>query len=475
MKYIPTIGIEVHCELKTQNKAFSNSKNTYGLTANSVVNEIDLGYPGTLPTLNKEIFDLGIKCAKALNCKINKSTYFDRKNYFYPDNSKNYQITQKSYPIGYDGYVEIDKNNKKKKIFIEEMHLEEDTAKSFHENKTTLLDFNRAGIPLIEIVSKPNIDNEYEAISYVEKLREILSYSDISDVKIEEGSLRCDVNVSIRKNETDPLGTKVEIKNIGSINSIKLAIISELERQEKLLDSNEIITEQTRRYDEKSNTTILMRTKESKNDYRYFAEPDIPKVIISDEWIDSIIVPTLPDEIRNRYRKYGISEVGIGVLILYKDLNKFLDETISLGGDPVISANLLTGDILSIINKSNISIYNSKITPKSLKSLVDKLTTNEISSKMSKTIIPIMLENDKDIETIIKEEGLIKISNVDELTNIIDTIINNNKSFIEENMNNTIKVEKYIIGLLMKETKGNADPIISNELISIELRKKLNI
>lgn len=461
MSYIPTIGIEVHVELKTKHKAFSDTLNTYGDLANTKANEIDIAYPGTLPTLNKEIFDIGIKCAKALNCKINKNTNFDRKNYFYPDNSKGYQTTQKNYPIGYDGYVEISN----KKVYIEEMHLEEDTAKSFHEENKSLLDFNRAGIPLIEIVSKPDMENEIEAMEYVERLREILSYADISDVKIEEGSLRCDVNISLRKNIDDPLGTKVEIKNIGSINSIKLAILAEIERQTEILNNNQKITEQTMRYSEKDNKTILMRTKESKNDYRYFPEPNIPSVIISDEWIDSIKVPVLPEELRKKYRSLNINEVAISALILYKDLNKFLDDTIDLKTDPVIASNLLTGDILSYLNKDNISIYETKLTPNLLKELSDKLKSNEISSKISKIIIPILLEKGKPINKIIEEENLVQISDEDEIRQIINNIIDINKNFIYENKENLEKVEKFLMGQIMKETKGKADPIVTKTLL----------
>lgn len=461
MSYIPTIGIEVHVELKTKHKAFSDTLNTYGDLANTKANEIDMAYPGTLPTLNKEIFDIGIKCAKALNCKINKNTNFDRKNYFYPDNSKGYQTTQKNYPIGYDGYVEISN----KKVYIEEMHLEEDTAKSFHEENKSLLDFNRAGIPLIEIVSKPDMENEIEAMEYVERLREILSYADISDVKIEEGSLRCDVNISLRKNIDDPLGTKVEIKNIGSINSIKLAILAEIERQIEILNNNQKITEQTMRYSEKDNKTILMRTKESKNDYRYFPEPNIPSVIISDEWIDSIKVPVLPEELRKKYRSLNINEVAISALILYKDLNNFLDDTIDLKTDPVIASNLLTGDILSYLNKDNISIYETKLTPNLLKELSDKLKSNEISSKISKIIIPILLEKGKPINKIIEEENLVQISDEDEIRQIINNIIDINKNFIYENKENLEKVEKFLMGQIMKETKGKVDPIVTKTLL----------
>ncbi len=465
MDYIPTIGIEVHVELKTKHKAFSDTLNTYGNLANSVSNEIDMGYPGTLPTLNKEIFDIGIRCAKVLNCKINKKTSFDRKNYFYPDNSKNYQITQKNYPIGYDGYVEISN----KKIFIEEMHLEEDTAKSFHDGKESLLDFNRAGIPLIEIVSKPNIDNEDEAVEYVLKLREILSYAEISDVKIEEGSLRCDVNISLRKNIDDSLGTKVEVKNIGSINSIKLAIRSEIERQRLILNNGEKIIEQTMRYSEEENKTILMRVKESKNDYRYFPEPDIPNIYIDDNWINSIEMPVLPNDLRKKYINYGINDIAINALILYKDLNIFLNKTLELGANPIICANLLTGDILSYLNKENISIYDSKLKELKLKELSDKIEQGIISSKMAKIIIPILLSSEKNINEIIEEENLVQIKDVNEIKNIVNKIFDDNKTFIDENKKNPQKVEKYLMGQIMKETKGKVDPSLTIKLLKEHL------
>lgn len=467
MHYIPTIGIEVHVELKTKHKAFSDKLNTFGSIANKEVNEIDMAYPGTLPTLNKEIFDIGIKCAKVLNCKINKYTYFDRKNYFYPDISKGYQITQYNYPIGYDGYVEISN----KKIYIEEIHLEEDTAKSFHEGNKSLLDFNRAGIPLMEIVSKPNIDNEIEAMEYVEALREILLYADISDAKIEEGSLRCDVNVSLRKNIEDSFGTRVEIKNIGSINSIKLAILSEIARQEEILNNGGTIVEQTMRYSEEENKTILMRKKDSKEDYRYFPESNIPEVLISDEWINSIEVPILPNELRNKYRDFNINEIGINALILHRDLNKFLDETIKLGSDPVITANLLTGDILSYLNKNNMSINDTKLSYGLLNKLVSKLKTNEISSKISKVIIPVVLSTGKDIDKIIEEENLVQITDEKEITLIIDKILNINNEFILENRTNKERLEKYLMGQIMKETKGKIDPVVTKKILNDKLDK----
>ena len=313
--YTPTIGIEVHVELKTKAKAFSTTKNTYGQIPNKVANVIDLGYPGTLPTLNKGIIDLGIKTALILNCDITREIFFDRKNYFYPDNPKNYQITQNNTPIGRNGYVEVSYDGIKKKIEIEEIHLEEDTCKSIHNANSTLLDFNRAGVPLIEIVSKPVIKNEKEAMLYLENLRSMLLYAGVSDVKIEEGSMRCDLNISL--SDSDILGTKIEIKNIGSISNVGESVLYEIKRQTELLKSGKVLKEETRKWDDKSKSTILMRVKETGNDYRYFPEPDIPKVEIDDNWIENIKkeIPMMPNEIKEAYESLKINDIAIKALI----------------------------------------------------------------------------------------------------------------------------------------------------------------
>ena len=352
--YIPTIGIEVHVELKTKTKIFSNSRNGYGQMANSLTNVIDLGYPGTLPTLNEEVINLAIRAATILNCKIRKEMHFDRKNYFYPDNPKNYQITQARTPIGYDGYVEIEVNGEKKKIYIEEMHIEEDTCKSAHRGDKTLLDFNRAGVPLIEIVTKPCLSSGEEAKLYLEKLRELLSYGDISDCKIEEGSMRADANVSIRKKESDSFGTKAEIKNIGSISNVGLSIEKEIARQTEIYDKGETFKAQTRRFDDKKQDTVLMRVKETGNDYRYFPEPDIPFVIITDKMIEreKEQIPMLPDERRKIYQDKGILEINANKLVQNRSLSDYFNELLEDKIDFKVASNLLLGDISAYLNKN---------------------------------------------------------------------------------------------------------------------------
>ena len=471
MNLLPTIGIEVHAELKTRSKIFSTSPNTYGERANTMVNAIDLGYPGTLPVLNKEVIDLGIKAALILHCDISKEMYFDRKNYFYPDNPKNYQITQNKTPIGRNGYVEIEYDGIKKKIGIEEIHIEEDTCKSIHDGDHTLLDFNRAGIPLIEIVTKPDIKNEKEAVLYIENLRQMLLYSDISDVKIEEGSMRCDLNISL--SETEVLGTKAEIKNIGSISNVGESVLYEIKRQTELLEKGIVLKEETRRYDDKTKTTILMRVKETGNDYRYFPEPDIPMIIINDEWIESIknTIPMLPNEIKEKYKSLGIDEVRITSLISNKDLNSYLEELIEEGYNPIISANLLTGDILAYLNKNYINIKDSFITIDNLKDIISKLDNNEISSKIAKEIINEILINGGSVDNIINDKGLTQMSNSDDLLLIIKNIINNNPDALNDYKNGLDRSIKYFMGQIMKETKGTANPVIAQEILIEELKK----
>ena len=468
----PTIGIEVHCELKTNSKAFSPSANTYGEVPNKKANVIDLGYPGTLPTLNKGLLDLGIKCALVLHCDITKEMFFDRKNYFYPDNPKNFQITQNNTPIGRNGYVEVEYDGISKKIEIEEIHMEEDTCKSIHEGDYTLLNFNRAGIPLIEIVTKPCITNEKEAVLYLENLREMLLYAGVSDVKIEEGSMRCDLNISL--SDSDKLGTKVEVKNIGSISAVKDSILYEIERQTKLINEGVVLKEETRRWDDKTGSTILMRVKETGNDYRYFPEPDIPKVILDDNWIESIrkTIPKLPSELRSMYKNLEINDVAINSLILNRELNIALNHLIDMNVNPVISANILTGDILSYLNKKYITFNETKVSLDNIKDIVNLLESGEISSKIGKEIISELLENGGDVSSIIEEKGLKQISNTDDLFNIINTILDNNPKSIEDYKNGLDRSIKFLMGQIMKETKGQANPKVSNELLVQELENR---
>ena len=471
--YIPTIGVEVHCELKTNTKIFSNSVNGYGQMANSLTNVIDLGYPGTLPTLNKEVINLAIKAALILNCKIRPKMHFDRKNYFYPDNPKNYQITQAETPIGYDGYVEIDIDGKKKKIEIEEMHIEEDTCKSTHRGTKTLLDFNRAGVPLIEIVTKPFMESGEEAKLYLEKLKELLFYSDVSDCKMEEGSMRADANVSIRKSISDPYGTKAEIKNIGSISNVKLSIEKEIERQAKLYDNGETFLPQTRRFDDKLNDTVLMRVKETGNDYRYFPEPDIPYVYITEKQIEEVrkTIPMLPDERREKYQSLGISEVNAKKLVQNRALSDYLNELLDEKLDFKTASNLLLGDISGYLNKNEEEITNTHLTKEKFIELTNNISDGTLTSKNVKEILDTVMESDKNIKEIIKEKGIQNITDGSAITEMIKKIIAENPDSVADYKAGKDRAIKYLMGQVMKESKGALNPKMAMDILQEELNK----
>ena len=456
MDYKITVGVEVHCELKTNNKIFSPSISNYGSMANTNVNVIDLGYPGVLPQLNKEVLEYAIRACHVLNLNITKDMHFDRKNYFYADNPKNFQITQNETPIGTNGYVEIEVDGEKKKIEILEMHIEEDTCKSVHSEKSSLLDFNRAGVPLIEIVTKPCIHSDIEAVKYLEKLRELLLYADVSDCKIEEGSMRCEPNVSISK--TDKLGTKVEVKNIGSISSVGEAIKYEVERQREILDKGEVLKEQTRRFDDKTRTTILMRYKETGNDYRYFPEPDIPWVHLTDDFINNSLkdLSRMPDERRESYKKAGILPINIEKIIANKPLSDYLERFLDI--NLVIASNLLLGDIEAYLNKNSKMLNDTHLTDSKFKELVNKLDKGDITNKIFKEILPDLMETDKSIDSILEEKGL-NLSNDEGLVDeIITKVLNENEKMVTDYKNGNERIIKALMGLVMKESKGKINP-----------------
>lgn len=471
--YIPTIGTEVHVELKTNTKIFSSSKNGYGSMANSLTNVVDLGYPGTLPTLNREVIMTGIRACHVLHCNIRKVQHFDRKNYFYPDNPKNYQITEARTPIGYDGYVEIEVDGVSKKIEIEEIHIEEDTCKSAHRGSVSLLDFNRAGVPLIEIVTKPCMTSAIEAKLYLEKLRELLFYSDISDCKMEEGSMRCDANVSLRKSVNDPLGTKCEVKNIGSISNVFLAINKEIERQSKLLDEGVSFPEQTRRYDDKLGDTVLMRVKETGNDYRYFPEPDIPYVVIDDEMIEEALkkLPMSAAERTKLYIEKGMDLEHAKKIIANRMLSDYLNEFLDTSLDFKTAGNLLLGDISFYLNKEEKRIEDTTLTSDKFLDLVSKVNDGSLTSKNVKDILELVLTSSLSIEEIIKKVGISNITDTRALEGIVLNVISNNLDSVSDYKAGKDRAIKYLMGQIMKETKGSANPKLVNEILTRELNK----
>ncbi len=470
---VPTIGIEVHAELKSKTKAFSNSKNAYDNYPNVNVNEIDLGYPGTLPRINKEVVNMALKAALALNCKINKKMHFDRKNYFYPDLPKGYQITQADTPIGYDGYLEIEVNGNKKKIGIERIHIEEDTCKSIHTMDGTLLNFNRAGVPLIEIVTKPCITSPIEATSYLESLREMLLYLDVSDVKMEEGSMRCEANVSLHEEGTDKLGTKIEIKNIGSISNVAASINYEINRQKDLIENNIEIKEETRRFDDKTSSTILMRVKETGNDYRYFPEPDLPYIYLTDEQIETTRkkLPVLPQELKEKYKNAGMSDVTIKSLINNKTLCMFL-ENVYDKINPVNGANILTGDVLSYLNKNDVSLNETHLTISKFVELLISLEKNIISSKQAKELIKDLMENDETVNNLINKKGMIQITDESQIKEMINKVLDQNEESIKDYKEGKDRAIKFLMGQIMKESKGKVNPSLASSLLISELNKR---
>ena len=466
--YKTTVGIEVHAELKTKTKIFSDSANHYGKMANTCTNVIDLGYPGTLPTMNEEVIHLGLRAALVLNCEINKHMHFDRKNYFYPDNPKNYQITQNRTPIGVNGYVEIDTENGKKKIRIHDIHIEEDTCKSIHADKKSMLDYNRAGVPLVEIVTEADMNSAEEAVKYLEKLRELLLYADVSDCKIEEGSMRCDCNVSVSK--TDKLNTKVEVKNIGSISNVGVAIKYEEERQIALYEKGETFKEQTRRFDDKTMSTILMRVKETGNDYRYFPEPDIPFIDLTDEYIKETKdnLPMSAEQRREVYKEAGINDINVEKIIQNRNISDYLNKFIKKI-NLVIASNLLLGDIAAYLNKTEMRLDQTKLTDDKFIDVVNYLDSGKINSKIFKEILDDVMESNDSIDKILDNHN-IKQMGEDEVINIINTVIENNPQSVQDYKNGNERAIKFLMGQIMKETKGNANP----QMVTDKLTELLN-
>ena len=469
--YIPTMGLEVHVEIKSNSKLFSSSANTYGMATNTSVNVIDLGYPGTLPTLNKEIIRQGIRACKVLNCNITRKMHFDRKNYFYPDNPKNYQITQNRTPIGTGGYVEIEVDGIKKKIGISDIHIEEDTCKSAHRGNVSLLDFNRAGVPLIEIVTEPCISNSKEAMAYLIKVSELLFYANISDCKMEEGSMRCDANVSISK--TEKLGTRTEIKNISSIHNVGLALDKEIERQEEVLENGGVIREETRRFDDKIGETILMRVKETGNDYRYFIEPDIPYLVVTDEFIEDSLktLPLLPDELRKKYKEVGLTSLQIEKLIANRSLNDYFLGLLEFKTNYVTAVNLLLSDISSYLNKHNKVITDTKLSYEKLVEVIENLESRELSNKNIKDLIDSLMETDKTLEELKKEFNIQNITDDSFINEIITKVIENNPDSVNDYKNGHDRALKYLMGQVMKETKGSVNPKKASDMLVKELNK----
>ncbi|WP_347861435.1 Asp-tRNA(Asn)/Glu-tRNA(Gln) amidotransferase subunit GatB [Salimicrobium sp. PL1-032A] len=477
MNFETVIGLEVHVELKTQSKIFSPSPNMFGDEPNSNVNPIDLGYPGVLPVLNEEAVNYSMKAALALNCDIASHTKFDRKNYFYPDNPKAYQISQFDQPIGENGYIDIEVDGETKRIGITRLHMEEDAGKLTHKDDEgySLVDYNRQGTPLVEIVSEPDIRTPKEAYAYLEALKNIIQYTEVSDCKMEEGSLRCDANLSIRPVGQDEFGVKTELKNLNSFSFVQKGLEYEEKRQEEVLKEGGEILQETRRFDEKTKETVLMRVKEGSDDYRYFPEPDLVPLHIDEAWKERIRaeIPELPADRKKRYiEELGLPEYDAGVLTSNKDLSDFFEETINQGGDVKQASNLLMGDISAYMNKNQKEIGDLALTPDALAKLTKLLEEETISSKISKKILPDLVEKGGDPEKIVKDRGLVQISDEGQLREIVTNILDANEQSITDYKNGKDKAIGFLVGQIMKETKGQANPKMVNELLIEEINKR---
>lgn len=476
MEFEPVIGLEIHVELKTKSKMFSNGPVLFGAEPNTLVVPLDMAFPGTMPTVNKEAVIYAIRVSNALHMKIDHELHFDRKNYFYSDLPKGYQITQNLRPIGSDGYLEIEVNGELRRINIERLHMEEDTCKQLHFNTFTLLDYNRAGVPLIEIVSRPEIRNGEEAMKYVEKIRSIVVYSDVSDGKMEEGSLRCDVNISLREKGTTKLGTKVEVKNLNSLTHIQRAVDFEIERQTKLLLAGEEIRQETRRYDDPKRETILMRVKTDAVDYKYFPEPNITPIVLSDEFVEDAIksCPELADHKRARYMgEFGLNDYDAGQLILDKDIAKYFDESTKYSKQYKLLANWILVELIGYLNKNNVSIDKFPIKPKHLAELVEMVASKDISSNQAKEIFAKMLEGNISAKDAKKALGIeTQISDNGFIINVINEVLNEFPESIKDYKEGKGRALGFMIGQVMKKTQGKVNPKLTSDLLLEELKKR---
>lgn len=481
MNYEVVIGLEVHSELLTNTKIFCSCPAKFGGEVNTHVCPICSGLPGVLPVLNKQVVEYALIAGLALNCQIPKICKFDRKNYFYPDLPKAYQVSQYDKPIAVGGYLEIDIEGTKKKIGITRVHMEEDAGKLVHAGSDrlagssySLADYNRAGVPLIEIVSEPDMRSAVEARAYIEKLRNILVYTGICDGKMQEGSLRCDVNISIREKGVKELGTKVEIKNLNSFKSIQKAIDYEIDRQIDFIETGKKIVQETRLWDENKGYTTTMRVKEEADDYRYFPEPDLVNIIIDDEWLENVKskMPELPNAKKIRYmQEFGLSEYDSSLLVNSVELSKFFEKCIKLKLNPKTVTNWLTGNITAYLNDRKLELSESKITPEFISTIINLLEKGTISAKIAKEVMFESLDTEKSPLEIIESKGMTQMGNADDILTFVKESISENPKQLEQYLSGKDKLFAFFVGQVMKKTKGRADPKVLNEILLSELNK----
>ncbi len=474
-KYEAVIGLEVHAQLSTESKIFCGCSTKFGSSPNSNVCPVCLGHPGVLPVLNKTVVEYAVLMGLAVNCKINERSIFARKNYFYPDLPKGWQTSQFEEPICGYGYMDvITFDGTERRLGITRIHMEEDAGKSIHDQGAdTLVDLNRSGVPLIEIVSEPDMRSAEEAYLYLTKLKQILTYLDICDGNMEEGSLRCDANISVRlKGETE-LGTKTEVKNMNSFRNVEKAINVEIERQIDILEEGGRITQETLLWDADLEDVFPMRSKEESHDYRYFPEPDLMPVIVDDEWKNEIKknLPELPDARLERFiSQFKLPKYDAEILTSTKPLADYYEKVITITDDYKSASNWVMGDVLKIIKEEKIEITDFPISPENLGKLINLINDKTISGKIAKDVFPEMLKSDEDPAKIVKEKNLVQITDTSALESIVDTIIANNQPQVEQYLKGKETVIGFFVGQVMRETKGKANPQAVNEI----LRNKLN-
>ena len=472
--YEMVIGLEVHVELATKTKIFCGCSAEFGAKVNSHTCPVCTGMPGTLPVLNKKVLEYAMVVGLATNCEITKYSKFDRKNYFYPDNPQNYQISQLYLPICKEGYVEINTDNGVKKIGIHEIHMEEDAGKLVHddENDCSLIDYNRAGVPLIEIVSKPDMRTAEEVISYIENLKQIMEYLEVSDCKLNEGSMRADVNLSVREVGTTVYGTRTEMKNLNSFKAISRAIEHEAKRQIDIIESGNKVIQETRRWDDTKGCSFSMRSKEDSNDYRYFPEPDLVPIIISDEWINEIRgrQPELRTEKMHRYKEeYNLPDYDINLITASKKMADLYENVVANGVNPKKVSNWLMGETFRLIRDRGMEPGDIKFSAENLAKLINLVEENKITNTVAKEVFEKVFDDNINPEEYVKAHGLMLIDNTDELISVIEEVFKNNAQSVEDYKNGKTKAMGYLVGQTMKAMKGKAAPDKINKLIKEKL------
>ncbi len=474
--YITTIGLEIHLQLSTKTKAFCACPNSFGGEPNTFTCPVCLGLPGSLPVLNSQYLRHAIKVALALSSNVSGRMKFDRKNYFYPDLPKDYQISQYDMPLALGGHVDITDGHKTKSIGLTRVHMEEDAGKLIHDNKraSSYVDFNRTGTPLLEIVSEPDISSPEEAYRYLVTIKSILKYLDVSDCNMEEGSLRCDANISIRPKGQQELGTKVELKNLNSFKGVRDALIYEEKRQARMLLDGEVIVQQTRLWNEQKQASEPMRTKEQAHDYRYFPDPDLLPFTIDSVLVEEIrlSLPEMPEEKRERFiRDCGLSEYDASVLVSDRAMSSFFESCVKLYPEPKVIVNWLTGDIQGYLNANNIEFSNMKTTPQQLTGMIRLIDNNTISGRIAKEVLFDMLVTGNSADGIVKEKGLIQISDEGVIEQLAADVLNENPKVVDDYISGKTNALGFLVGQLMKKSKGKANPQLANQIIKKKIEQ----